>query len=86
MRWSKSLFFTLVLLLTVPGFAEPSLRDILRVGGVIIQMSRGSEYGSRQPSYRVPQRPRYPEVRYPASRAPRQVPRPPVSVGGRPAG
>jgi len=105
MRWSKSLFFTLVLLLTVPGFAQPSLRDILqvggvlqqrrgssdleqaiRLGGVIIQMSRGSDYGSRQPSYRVPQSPRYPEVRYPTSRAPRQVPRPPVSVGGRPAG
>lgn len=103
MRWSNSVLFTLVLLLTVPGFAQPSLRDILqvggvlqqrrgssdleqaiRLGGVIIQMSRRGDYQSRQPSYRVPQNPRYPEVRYPAP-APR-TPQPPASVGGRPAG
>ena len=41
MRWSKSIFFTLVLLLTVPGFAQPSLRDILQVGGAL-QQRRGS--------------------------------------------
>ena len=101
MRWSKSILFTLVLLLSLPGFAQPSLRDILqvggvlqqrrgssdleqaiRLGGVIIQMSRRGDYQSRQPSYRVPQRPRYPEVRYPAP----PTPQPPVSVGGRPAG
>ncbi|MFA5503986.1 MAG: matrixin family metalloprotease [Vulcanimicrobiota bacterium] len=91
MRWSKSIILTLVFLLALPAFAQPSLSDLFQIGQAL-QSRRGSSdlenalrlggviiQMSSRGSYqeRVPYN-RYPhQPRYPDLRVPTPAPQPP---------